>query len=501
MPEPSAIGFVDFCQKVLGVKLTLGQRTLARVAFDRVEPSQLDGEEREMAQRLFGPIDTVSPEARLVLVVVKGMRTGGSYIFGALYSLWRALTASLTTLAPGEVAVALIVAPDLRLARQTLRYAAGAAESVPSIARLIESNGVDGLTLRRPDGRMVSIEVLPATRGGSAVRGRSLVSAVLSETAFFRDAASVVNDEDVFDGASPRVMPGGMTVLESTPYAETGLLHKLFSENFATPTNCLAACAPTLLMRGDDEHTVKLVANARAINPEKAARECDAQFILGGSGLFFGPELLRPAVVDVPVQHQRPGSASVSLGADIGLVSDASAIAAVASQGKLLTLLNYEERKPSKGKPLKLSSVIAGFCTFATRYEAKQITVDHHELEAGREHLATGFRLTPCAGGADARVERFMRVRELFRQEQVRIPRALSAVVNQLSLVVSRPKPGGGVSIVLPRSAGTHLDVASAFILAIEGAAGFRESPLVRAMRAAREREKARGTMFPDWRD
>lgn len=38
----SAIGFVDFCEQVLGVRFTLGQRTLARVAFDRVEPARLD---------------------------------------------------------------------------------------------------------------------------------------------------------------------------------------------------------------------------------------------------------------------------------------------------------------------------------------------------------------------------------------------------------------------------------------------------------------------------
>ena len=485
----NAIGFVDFCEQVLGVRLTLGQRTLARVAFDRVEPARLYGAERDMARRLLGGLEDIPPTACLVLTIVKGARIGGSYVFGALYSLWRALTASLASLAPGEVAVALIVAPDLRLARQTLRYAAGAAEATRSIARLVEANGADGLTLRRPDGRVVSIECLPATRGGSAVRGRSLVSAVLSETAFFRDSSAVVNDRDLFRAVMPRVMPGGMTVLESTPWVETGLLYDEFSANFGSPKSSIAAHCPTLVMR-DDEQTARVVENERARDPENAEREFDAQFILGGSGLFFGPELLRPAVVDLPVMRARPGNASVSLGADIGLVTDASAIAAVGSQGSQLTLLDFEERKPSKGNPLKLSSVIEGFCGFAIRYDERCIIVDHHELEAGREYLRDGVCLQPCEGGGDAKTARFMRVRELFRQEQIRIPKVLSKVSNQLSFIVSKPRAGGGVSIILPRTAGTHLDVASAFILAVEGAAGFRDPAIVRAMRAFEKRRR-----------
>jgi hypothetical protein len=124
--------FVDFCERVLRVELTLGQRVLARVAFDGVEPAQLEGAERAKAAELLGPVEVVPPPARLVLAIVKGARIGGSYVFGGLHSLWRALTADLSTLAPGELAVALIVAPDLRLARQVLRYSLGAAESVPS---------------------------------------------------------------------------------------------------------------------------------------------------------------------------------------------------------------------------------------------------------------------------------------------------------------------------------------------------------------------------------
>lgn len=462
----SAPTFVQFVES-LGVTLTPGQRALALVAVDGIAPSRLDPEDRTMAERLLGHVQDVPPSARLVLAIVKGARIGGSYVFGGLYSLWRAFTANLSTLAPGEQAVALIVAPDLRLARQVLRYALGAAESAPSLARLIESKATESFTIRRPDGHVVAIECLPATRGGSAVRGRSLVSAVLSETAFFRDSSAVVNDLDLFRAVMPRVMPGGLTIMESTPWVEAGLLFDEFSRNFGDPKSALAAHCPTLVMR-PDERTAAIVANERARDPDNAQREFDAQFITGGSGLFFGPDLLAPALVrDLPLTKFNPGG-RVAIGGDFGLVTDASTFCAVGSNNGVITVLDGMEMRPKKNAPLKLSNVVAEGCTFATRYGQQMIHVDHHELIAAREHLSGGVILKPCRGGQDAKTDRFLRVREAFRTGQVRIPGSLVRLSNQLSMIVAKPQPGGGTSIVLPRRAGTHMDLASAFVLAVD---------------------------------
>src|SRR5690606_22655097 len=106
---------------------------------------------------IFGDVDVVPLVARDVLFAVCGARAGKTYVLGALYSLWRALVADLSTLAAGELACALIVAPDLRLARQALRYALGACKSVPALAALIQSETTDGFVIKRPDGHLVSI--------------------------------------------------------------------------------------------------------------------------------------------------------------------------------------------------------------------------------------------------------------------------------------------------------------------------------------------------------
>ncbi len=273
--------FVTFVTKTLGVRLTRAQRVLAAVAVDGVDPADLTGADRDVALKLFGTLDRIPAQARAVAVLVCGRGSGKSYLFGGAYPLWRMLTATLDALAPGEMAFAPVVAPDMRTARQTLRFAIGAAKSVKSIARLIVAETSDSLVLQRPDGRVVAMEVFAASRGGSSIRGRSLVCAVLEECAFFRDENKIVNDQDIFGALAPRVMPGGMIVLVSTPWGDTGLLADEFHKNYSAPTTAVAALAPTLLMREGDEATAAMVARERARDEENALREFFCNFLAG----------------------------------------------------------------------------------------------------------------------------------------------------------------------------------------------------------------------------
>jgi len=240
------VSFIEFCE-LIGVELTTAQSVFARVAFDGAEPRDLKGQERELAVQIFGRVDTIPPIARLVVAVAAGARSGKSYL-GALRLLHLALVTPLTTLAPGEQAAAIIVAPDMRLARQALRFALGAVERTPDLRRLLRAQTADSFTIERRDQHIVTVEALPATRGGAAVRGRSLVSALLDEFAFFRDESAVVNDAQTHDAISPRVVRGGQLLEVSTTWAEAGLLYKFWSEQFGKPST-LTRNDPILLAR------------------------------------------------------------------------------------------------------------------------------------------------------------------------------------------------------------------------------------------------------------
>ncbi len=467
--------FLQFVKRV-GVKLTSAQRVLCAVAFDGTQPSRLRSSDREVARRIFGDIDEVPPEAREVLCAVCGARAGKTYVLIALRMLHLALTVDLASLAPGEVASGIIVAPDMRLARQALRYVSGAVDAVPALKPLVSGQSTDSISIAR-DGHAVVIECLPATRGGSAVRGRSLVGAGLDEAAFFRDADYRINDEEVFKALAPRVMPGGQLVIASTPWAEAGLLHSLFEANHGRPSTSLAAHAPTTLLR-DDIRTRAMVARERLRDPDNAAREFDAEFMSAGTGQFFDP-LTIDASIDRsrPLALEHPPGGECSIGADLAFNSDHSACVAVfgartADGSDIFVLADLLELRPEKGKPLKPSEVVAQFSAFAKARGSSALVADGHYKESAREHLEEhGLLFVEAPGGQTGKVATYLKTRALFNDRKIRVPN-YPRLVNQLKAVVSKPTPGGGLSISSPRrGAGGHGDIASAFVLALYHAA------------------------------
>lgn len=458
--------FTDFVAAA-GVRLTPGQRTICRIAYDGAAIADLTPAERAHAEQIFGPIASIPPEARNVIVAVCGARAGKSYVLGSLRLLHLALVLPLDSLAPGEIASALIVAPDLRLARQCLRYALGAARTVPAIARRISSETSDSFTLARESGRSVIVECLPATRGGSALRGRSLVGAVLDEAAFFRDAEYVVNDEEVFRAVAPRVMPGGQVIIASTPWAESGLLYDLFSTNHGNPTTALAAHAPTLLLR-DDPRTRSIVERERQRDPDNASREFDASFMSAGSGLFLDPASIDRAVfLDLTIPCMVSPDIRTAAGADLGFVSDSSALAIVAGRGERLALIALEELRPGKGSPLRPSDVLARFAALAKEHHCREIVSDGHYAETAREHLhGHGISLGRGPEGAAGKVASYLELRRLFAEGRIALPKH-DRLLAQLREIRSKPTSGGGLQVYSPRRpGGGHGDLVSALVLA-----------------------------------
>ncbi len=184
-PERRAMTFLQFV-RLCGITPTLGQATWIKVAVYRA--AKLTKAEREASAELFGGVELgdVPSLARDVLVLLKGALIGGSMLSG-LYLAWRACTAPLYSLRLGERATALVVGPDLRLALQVLRYARGAFAEVKELESSLVADAKDEFVIQRRDCSRVAVEALPATRGGAAERGRSLVAAVMTESAFFRN--------------------------------------------------------------------------------------------------------------------------------------------------------------------------------------------------------------------------------------------------------------------------------------------------------------------------
>lgn len=466
---------------LLGVCLTPGQLAFALVAYDGFEPCDLPPELREMGRQIFGPVDVVPPEARRVVVVVAGARAGKTYVIGALRALHLALTCPLNTLAPGEEAVAAIIAPDPRQRKQAYNYVLGAARSHADIAALIEGDpGKESFRLRRTDG-VVLVESVPAKRGGSAGRGRSLVCAVLEEAAFFLDENHVVNDVEVFRGVQPRVLSGGQAIISSTPWSEAGLLYEEFVANHPEPKcaaphlvepgrphRAIAAHAPTLLLR-DVQETRDTVAAEQHRDPANAAREYGAQFMSAGTTqLFSGAAVL--AAIDKALMQGSPRDpyAANCMGVDLGFTNDAAVGAVVERTAEVYRLLEYRELLPEPGRALKPSAVFKDLVGTAKRYGVQELVSDMHYAESAREAFHDAeLVFISAATGQQGKAEMYAEARRVFEEGLIKIPHD-ERLLAQLRDVRRRPLPGGGYAITQTRTkGGGHGDIATALVTAV----------------------------------
>ncbi len=90
-----ALSFERFLTEVLRLTLSRPWSVLVRVAIDRIEPHQLDAEDREIARRLFGDVDVIPEDARRVMVWRLGRASGKTTIAAALI-LWALWTSDLS---------------------------------------------------------------------------------------------------------------------------------------------------------------------------------------------------------------------------------------------------------------------------------------------------------------------------------------------------------------------------------------------------------------------
>lgn len=461
--------FVEWASAQLakqGKQLTPAQAILCAVAFDGRQPWEfLDRPETAV---LFGKVQFIPDTARRVLVAAIGARSGKSFLLGALYSTYAALTCNLDNLAAGEQAVALILAPDLKTARHTLRYVAGL-QGVPMqvTGDCIEvfRNG-EGTA---DDSRSVRIECLAASSGGRSLRGRWYVSAFFDEAAFFRDSNSVVNDEDCFEAILPRLLPGAVCVLSSTPWIKSGLHYDLFRRNREKSYQAIAVHAPTLTMRPDDPQLAADIEALRVRKPDVAAREYDCEWIENSREAFFDG-----ALVDAACARPAPQQiVEYTCGADLAHVKDSCCFVVLGWPGP--TLVEAVEWRPD-GSPLSYRDIVPAMCKLAAGYGCCEINADHFEIYAAQEHTVGYVRFKPIAGGASGKMQTHTAAREALLAASIPNTPKGELLAQQLKSVRAELLPGGEIRLTAARVGGRHGDLASAWICAVGGSNYNRDS-------------------------
>jgi hypothetical protein len=489
----AVLPFHEFCGKVLNLKLTPGQTVIAKVAFGDQDPGDLEGEEKELALQMFGGLEKVDHSARKYVVLRLGRGSGKTTLCSA-FAVYTAVTFDIAKCGPGDVPYVIVIAPDKATAQLSIRMAREMVRSQPALERLVVSDTSELIQLRRPDGRMVRIEAFAATRGGSALRGRTIIAFLMDEAEFFTSNSSdggrdyAVNDRDIFRALKPRLLPAGKGMLISTPWPVETLMGEMFTDNWGKCLTAVAIKAPTILVRGNDPDVAAMVEDELQKDPENARRElfCEVEG-LAGEG-FFDASALHSSICDVddwPTAYNP--SWPVAVGCDLGFTRDSSAVAVVQFDGQKYRLVYAEELKPKPGKPLKPGYVVARFAEVSKKYGAKGVIADAHYRMSLHEHLeATGLSIWNAPATPS---EAFTRTRAVLHEGRCTIPRVDigKRMLQQAKLVTSKASPGGKLTIKIPRRVGlAHGDIVSAWVLAVHHLA-FKELE-------AERREVAPGT-------
>jgi len=155
------------------------------------------------------------------LWVRAGRRAGKDSIASAIAAHAAAFGEYRANLRPGETAAVVCLAVDRAQAKILLRYVRAFFRDIPMLKRLVDSETADGLMLNN------GVEIAISTNNYRAVRGRSIVCAVLDEVAFYRDEGSASPDIETYNAIMPGMvtLPGAMLVGISSPYRKSGLLY------------------------------------------------------------------------------------------------------------------------------------------------------------------------------------------------------------------------------------------------------------------------------------
>jgi hypothetical protein len=288
---------------------------------------------------------------------IAGRRSGKSRVASAIATYIAAL-APTTTLAPGEWGTVLVCAVDKQQAQVIFRYCK-ALFGLPALRPLVSGETTEAIELRH----RVRLEVRASNF--RAVRGVTLLSAVIDELAFLREEGSALPDVELYRALKPALATTGGVILGiSSPWAQRGLLWQKYRRHYGQDGDVLVWQADSRTM--NPSLAASLVDEAAEDDPEAAAAEWLGQF---RSDL---ESYISTAVLDActtPGVVERPVASGVSY---VGFIDAAAAsgrdsfVAAIAHgeshfDGQVVAVLDAVREVKPPFDPVAVTGELAAF--------------------------------------------------------------------------------------------------------------------------------------------
>ena len=275
--------------------------------------------------------------------------------------------------APGERGVLMVIASDRKQARVVFRYIRALLARVPMLEAMVSNETKE--TIQLTNG--VDIEV--HTCSFRAVRGYSVIGAILDEVAFYPvEAESAAPDSELVAALRPAMasVPGALLLGISSPYARRGELWRNYERHFGRDdADVLVWQAPTDAMNP----TIDPAIIARAYEEDEAA--ASAEF-----GALFRSDLesfvSREAVAAcvVPDRHELlpvTGIRYYAFTDPSGGSSDSMTLAVGHLSGDRVVLDAVRERRA----PFNPEDVVADFAGVVASYGCTCVTGDRYAGE------------------------------------------------------------------------------------------------------------------------
>lgn len=339
----------------------------------------MTAQELSVFHQLTGSIEpptAQAPEAWLVI----GRRGGKSFIV-ALIAVFLATFRDYTQhLAPGERGTVMVIAADRKQARVIMRYVKGLLEGVPMLRRMIQAQRGEAIELSN----RIDIEI--HTGSFRAVRGYTVVAALLDEVAFWRSEESANPDREIVNALRPAMatIPGAMLIGLSSPYARRGVLYEAWAQHYGKESDVLVIQADSRTMNPSLPQSV--VDRAYAEDPASAAAEYGAQFRSDVESFLQGEWIDRSIETGVSELPPVQGVDYFAFADPSGGASDSFTLGIAHREGDRRILDVCRGRRP----PFDPKAVVADYATILKRYGLTRVIGDRYAGEwvpsAFREH-------------------------------------------------------------------------------------------------------------------
>jgi hypothetical protein len=289
--------------------------------------------------------------------VVCGRRSGKSRVASVIATYLAAL-APTDTLAAGEWGTVLVCAVDKQQARVVFDYIR-ALFDVPALRPLVSGETTEAIELRH----RVRLEVRASNF--RAVRGVTLLAAVLDEVAFLREEGSALPDVELYRALKPALATtGGLILGISSPWAQRGLLWQKYRRHFGRDGEVLVWQADSRTM--NPSLAASLVDEATEDDPEAAAAEWLGQFRSDLESYVSTAVLdacTTPGVVERPVVSGVTYVGFIDAAAGSGRDSFAAAIAHADLQpdGQVVAVLDAVREVKPPFDPVAVTGELAAF--------------------------------------------------------------------------------------------------------------------------------------------